>query len=353
MELAGHEYSRLDLEQRTGDLEAIGGIRAVVLDNGVERGTRVLEFRTGGGLRFDVLVDRGMDIGLAEFDDYSFGWRSATGFRHPGLHEVNDEDGLSWLRSMSGLLVTSGLDHTFSPGEYDASHYHHAARPTVRHSLHGRVANIPARLNGYGRRWDGDGAVLWAEGEVRQAAVFGENLMLRRRIETDLGGTEIRLTDTVVNDGFNPTPHMLLYHCDIGWPLLDDGTTLAAPISRTVWTSESAEGKGASALRFGPPVAGFVEQVYQYQLEPDADGRVRVRLTNDKVHRAFELEYDPREFPAFINWVNLRAGEYVVGIEPSTHDIRGEAAARAEGTMIWLGHGDERTYHSNLRFLRS
>jgi Domain of unknown function (DUF4432) len=64
----------------------------------------VLEFRTGGGLRFDVLVDRAMDIGLAEFDDLSVGWRSATGFRHPGLHEVNDEDGLSWLRSMSGLL---------------------------------------------------------------------------------------------------------------------------------------------------------------------------------------------------------------------------------------------------------
>jgi len=88
-----------------------------VLDDGTERGIRVLEFRTGGGLRFDVLVDRAMDIGLAEFDDLSVGWRSATGFRHPALHEVNDEDGLSWLRSMSGLLVSAGRDHTLFGGE--------------------------------------------------------------------------------------------------------------------------------------------------------------------------------------------------------------------------------------------
>ncbi len=329
-----------------------GGVRAVVLENGVERGTRVLEFRTGGGLRFDVLVDRAMDIGVAEFDDYSFGWRSATGFRHPGLHEVNDEDGLSWLRSMSGLVVTCGLDHTLAAGEFDASHYHHPARPTVRHAIHGRIANIPAQLNGYGVRWEGDRAVLWAEGEVRQAAVFGENLVLRRRIEADLGGTEIRLTDTVVNDGFNLTPHMLLYHCDLGWPLLDEGTTLDVPISSTRWTSDSVRVQGASHLRFGPPVTGFVEQVYEHDLGPGADGLVRVRLSNDKIRRAFELEYDPREFPAFIQWVNLRAGEYVVGIEPSTHHVEGEAAARADGTMIWLDHADERTYHSSLRFLR-
>jgi hypothetical protein len=348
----GHEHGRLDLARRTGDLQAVGGVRAVVLDDGVERGTRVLEFRTGGGLRFDVLVDRGMDIGLAEFDDYSFGWRSATGFRHPGLHEVNDEHGLSWLRSMSGLLVTCGLDHALAGGEYDASHYHHPGRPTVRHGLHGRVANIPARLNGYGERWEGDGAVLWAEGEVRQAAVFGENLLLRRRIEADLGGAGIRLTDTVVNDGFNRTPHMLLYHCDLGWPLLDEGSTLEAPISRTRWTSESVEVQGASHLRFGPPVPGFVEQVYEHELDHGPDGRSRARIANDKIGRAFELEYDPREFPAFIQWVNLRAGEYVVGLEPSTHHVQGEEAARADGTMIWLGHAEQRTYHTRFNFLR-
>ena len=204
------------IERHAGDLAAAGGVRSVVLGDGMERGIRVLEFRTGGGLRFDVLVDRAMDIGLAEFDDISVGWRSATGFRNPGLHGVNDEDGLSWLRSMSGLLVSAGLDHTLFGGEVDASSYAYPPRATVRHGLHGRVANIPARLLGYGERWENGRCVLWAEGEVRQAAIFAEHLVLRRRIEADLGGTEIRLSDTVVNAGFDRTPHMFLYHVNVG-----------------------------------------------------------------------------------------------------------------------------------------
>ncbi len=191
MRLHELERSREYVLARTGEFDAVGGVRAVVLDDGVERGIRAIEFRTGGGLRFEVLVDRAMDIGVAEFDDYSFGWRSATGFRHPGLHEINDEDGLSWLRSLSGLVVTCGLDHTLFGGQYDASNYRYPPKDTIRHGLHGRVANIPARLVGYGRAWDGDQAVLWAEGEVRQAAIFGEHLVLRRRVEADLGGHEI------------------------------------------------------------------------------------------------------------------------------------------------------------------
>ena len=87
----------------------------------------------------------------------------------------------------------------------------------VRHGLRGRIANVPARLTGYGERWDGERCVLWAEGEVHQAAIFAENLVLRRRVEADLGGTEIRLTDTVVNAGFDRTPHMFLYHVNEGW----------------------------------------------------------------------------------------------------------------------------------------
>ena len=63
--------------------------------------------------------------------------------------------------------------------------------------LHGRYTGLPARLAGYGARWDGDEFVLWAEGEVVQAALFGEQLTLRRRIEADLGGISLRITDTV------------------------------------------------------------------------------------------------------------------------------------------------------------
>ena len=78
----------------------------------------------------------------------------------------------SWLRSFSGLLVTCGLDHALLMGSEDAAHYRYANRPVVDQPLHGRIANIPGRLLGYGECWQGDDCVLWCEGQIEQAAVY-------------------------------------------------------------------------------------------------------------------------------------------------------------------------------------
>ena len=51
-----------------------------------------------------------------------------------------------------------------------------------------------------------------------------------RRIEADLGGNAIRIRDRVVNEGFYPTPHMLCYHLNVGYPVLDEGSRYLAPI---------------------------------------------------------------------------------------------------------------------------
>jgi hypothetical protein len=293
-----------------------------------------------------------MDIGPAEHAGRAFGWRSATGFRHPSLHEYRDEDGLSWLRSFSGLVVTAGLDHTLFTAEADASQYHYPFRKSVWNGLHGRVANIPARLIGYGEEWrSADTCTLWAEGEVRQAAVFGEHLRLRRRVEADLGGNSIRLTDTVTNAGFDPTPHMLLYHINLGWPLVDEGTRLVAPIARTSMFTDSVSTQRVSYQRMPPPQPGFVEQVYAHDLVSGEDGQVAVALINERLGFGFQLEWSSREFPYFFEWLHLREGAYAVGLEPSTHNVGGEAAARADGSMIWLGPGEARAYHTTFTIL--
>lgn len=354
VKLNGRDYDRYALARLAGDLSAAGGVRSVVLDDGSERGIRTLEFRTGAGLSFDVLVDRAMDLGGAEFEGRGFGWRSATGFRHPGLHEYRDDDGLSMMRSFSGLLLTAGLDHTLFGVEVDASQYRYPPRRTVSNGLHGRVANLPARLTGYGEQWQDDGrCVLWAEGEVRQAAIFGEHLQLTRRVEADLGGTEIRLIDRVRNAGFDPTPHMYLYHINIGWPFLDEGARYEMPLRRTLWQSDSVTDQGLSNTDMPGPLSGFVEQVYEHELQPDADGLVRPRLVNDRLGMYFELEYDAAQFPSFFQWMHLREGAYAVGFEPSTHHVQGETAAREDGSMTFLEPGEERLYTTTFRVGRT
>jgi len=352
MRLHGRELDRSGVARLAGDLSAAGGVRSVVLEDGAERGIRALEFRTGTGLAFDVLVDRAMDIGPAEHAGRAIGWRSATGFRHPALHEYRDEDGISWLRSFSGLIVTAGLDHTLFTAEVDAAHYRYPFRPKVWNGLHGRVANIPARLMGYGEDWrSADTCTLWAEGEVRQAAVFGEHLRLRRRVEADLGSNEIRLVDVVTNAGFDPTTHMFLYHINLGWPLVDEGTRFVAPIVRTPWFTDSVREQQVSYQRMPPPQAGFVEQVYAHDVAAGDDGRVVVAVVNERLELGYQLAWSASEFPHFFQWLHLREGAYAVGLEPSSHAVVGEAAARADGSMIWLGAGESRAYHTTMTIL--
>jgi hypothetical protein len=351
MKLNGQDFSRLDLERRTGDLAAAGGVRKVVLDDGSERGVRALEFRTGSGLAFDVLVDRAMDFGPAEHKGRSFGWCSPTGIRHPGLHENADEAGVAWLRSFSGLQTTGGLDHTFASAEVDASQYRYPLRKTMQHGLHGRVANIPATLHGYGQRWDGDRCLLWAEGEIRQAAVFGEHLRLHRRIESEIGGNEIRLHDTVRNHGFERSPHMLLYHIDLGWPLIDQGSRLVAPIARTLWYSPSVPVQRLSYQVMAAPAAGVDEQAYEHELVADSEGRMRIAVINEQLNFGVMVEWHAREFPRFVEWLHLREGAYVIGVEPSTHHVQGDQAARDDGSMVWLEHGESRSYQTVITVL--
>src|SRR2546428_7761948 len=175
--LRGRSYGRRELLRRVGRLEQLAGVRLVTVGDGAERGVRLLEFRTGTGFQFDVLVERAFDIGRCEHSGRALGWQSAVGFAGPWFYEP---EGLGFLRTFGGgLLTTCGLDHTLFMAEDTAAQYHYPPKATETFGLHGRVSNRPARLAGYGERWEGDEVVLYAEGEVLQAAVLGGQLVLR------------------------------------------------------------------------------------------------------------------------------------------------------------------------------
>ena len=353
VELYGKSYSRAQIEA-AGGLAHAAGVRMMVLDNGVERGNRVLEFRSGTGLRFTVMIDRAMDIGDCDHCGRGIGWQSPAGFRHPSLHEYEGESGLGWLRSFSGLMVTCGLDHILFMAEAPSGSYIYGPRQSAAHSLHGRIGYIPAKLSGYGESWDGDRCTLWAEGVVTQAAVFAEHLELHRRIEIEVGTNEIRLSDRVVNRGFYRTPHMYLYHVNVGHPVLAEGSRYVAPIADVVWAGHAGEDyrrQGVGYRTMPAPQTGFHEQVWQHEMAVDAVGEVPVMLVNDHLEIAFEVINRKDQFPCNYQWQNFHAGQYAIGMEPSTNHVRGRAFATERGELIRLEHGDERRYDVTFRIL--
>src|SRR5919108_3266795 len=132
-ELDASTYSRSELLRRVGRLEQAAGVRLVTLGDGAERSVRVLEFRTGTGFEFDVLVDRAFDVGRCEHSGRALGWQSNAGFAGPWFYEP---DGLGFLRTFGGgLLATCGLDHTLFMAEDTAAQYHYPPKATETYGL--------------------------------------------------------------------------------------------------------------------------------------------------------------------------------------------------------------------------
>src|ERR687888_1971570 len=102
MRLFGNDLTRADLLERVGRLEQVAGVRLVTLGDGAERGVRLLEFRTGTGFEFDVLVDRAFDVGRCEHAGRSLAWQSNSGFAGPWFYEP---EGLGFFRTFGGGLL--------------------------------------------------------------------------------------------------------------------------------------------------------------------------------------------------------------------------------------------------------
>jgi len=345
-ELFGARWSRAELSRRIGRLDQVAGVRLVALGDGGERGVRVLEFRTGSGFRFDVLVDRAFDIGHAELRGVPLAWESAVGWEGPWFAE---QEGLGWLRTWGGgLLTTCGLEHALFMAEDTAAQYHYPAKPSESHGLHGRVSNRPARLTAYGERWEGDECTLYAEGEVQVATVMGEQLVLRRRVETRVGESRLRIHDVVENVGWDPTPHMLLYHVNTGFPIVDEGSELLVPARAVDARGDyPVDGYGT----FHAPQAGYLEQVFVHEIAAEADGTVPVAVVNRTLGLGLYELFRRDQLPHHFVWRMLGEGTYVVGIEPCTTRVEGRLAARERGELIVLGPGERREYDLELGVL--
>ncbi|PRD44755.1 hypothetical protein C5748_04990 [Phyllobacterium phragmitis] len=168
------------------------------------------------------------------------------------------------------------------------------------------------------------------------------------------GANEIRLHDRVVNRGFYRTPHMYCYHINVGYPVLADGARYLAPISDVVWAAHAGDSykKQDTGYRtMPPPQMRFHEQVWQHEMAADRNGEVPVALVNDRLGIGFEVVTRKDQFPCMYEWQNFQAGQYALGLEPSTNHVLGHGAARERGELICLEHGEERRYDTTMRIL--
>jgi galactose mutarotase-like enzyme len=324
----------------------IGGIETSILDNGPGKGTRIAWINTGTGLRFKVVLDRGMDIADAFFNENSLAWISHAGIVAP---QPFSNQGIDWLRTFAGgLLTTCGISSMGPPNSDESG----------SRGLHGNYSNLTAELISI-RQPDIFSKDLSFEivGKIRETTTFGPSLELTRKISGRLGLPEIHIKDTVVNRGNTPAPHMLLYHINCGWPLIDEGT-------RIVWHGEK-QPKPSDAnntdfngvhkfTRCAAPMdahAGFGEDVAFILPKADEENLVICGYANDELGLGLKISFSKEQLPWLINWQHWGKNEYVTALEPATNPPIGQVAAKENGTLIYLKPGQKREYELKFEVL--
>lgn len=308
------------LRPLVGDLRQFASVRPVVLEDGAERGQRALLFSTGGGLDFSVLPDRSMDIGTLQFRGLPLAWQSPAGLRSPFLADQEADAGRGFNRSLSGFLVTCGLEHIRQPSDGSP--------------LHGRLPGTPARLLAQGEDWDRDEPILYAESEAVQAAYGREHLRLRRRIEAPVGGTRLSLLDRVENGSGAPGPHALLYHMNFGYPGIGPGTTVSLD-----------DVPRLGPLAFADPRAS--PAVTCLGAGPAPRARCTVRPPKGTAGVWIEIAFDTQTLPFVQFWTDMRPGIGVLAVEPCTTDRRPDGTS--DGGIL-LEPGEVRNYRIDITF---
>ena len=331
MKLYGREWTRREVESRVGRIEQIGGVRRAQWSEGPESGVEQIQVRTGAGLSYSILPSRGLDIGLAEFGGIPLCWLSPNAEMHPAFY---NDHGLAWLRTAAGgLLMTCGLTQVGSPGTDGGEEL----------GLHGRAHHTPARhvcAEGY---WERDEYFTVVRGKVEETSIFGWNLRLTRRITSCLGKNEIVIQDVVENAGFEPAPHMLLYHFNFGFPLLDTETEIRFPLGSVTPREPNLPLEGLE--NWQSPQAGYRERVYYHEnLSTAVDGIAAVTLRNPHFPLAdrpliVRLAWKTRSLPILVQWKMPGEGTHVLGIEPANCHVEGRAAERERGTLVILEPG--------------
>lgn len=340
------DFSKSDWLNKVSNLAQIGGIETSVLDNGRGRGTRIAWINTGTGFRFKVVIDRAMDIADAFFNQYNLSWISKLGVTAPAPFA---DKGVDWLRTFSGgLLVTCGLSHVGGPEEDEFG----------KRGLHDQISNTPAEIISIKQPDPLNGDLeMSITGKMIQGHPLGGLLELTRTIRCTLGDPTIHIDDVVQNIGNVDSPHMLLYHFNFGWPLIDSGTRL---LWEGTWEPRE-QGEDNKIFKDGHDFKTCQEPREDHRgggeeaviIKPNCDnqGLSKCGIFNANLGFALTLAFKNEQLPWLTNWQHWGPGEYVTGLEPGTNPPLGQKLMRERNELIILKPNEKKTYNLSLGIL--
>jgi hypothetical protein len=196
-----------------------------------------------------------------------------------------------------GMLYTCGLD---------------AIGGVEGHPIHGRIHSIPAEI----REIAADEKGVRIVAEMRDTALFGPDLALVRTFTAAAGADEIKISDRIENRAFRDEKYCMLYHVNVGYPVVDEGARIAGNFAKSLPRTPWAKHEMAKMLKVESPLPNAEETCYFHMTK---DGVMSIE--NPRAGKRFTVSSSLRRF---VQWKSRASGDYVVALEPCTSWLDGE-----------------------------
>jgi hypothetical protein len=322
-----------------GDLSQIFNVKEYRFTGGRSDGVRAVDVENGIGIHMTVLLDRCLDISHLRFGDVNIGYIAPCGIVAPQYFGDREFD---FLRSFTvGFLTTGGLSSIGTPCDDNSEHL----------GLHGRISNTPAEnVSVYVEEIDGI-PVFKARGTMREARLFGEYLTLTREISCAFGEKKFTITDTVENKSFKTLPHMQLYLCNYGYPMLSENSRLILPSLKVLPRNDHANTGLSRWKEIEPPQDDFEEMCYYHDLACDKNGNTFSGIYNPTVETGIIMHFNKTMLDQFTQWKMMGKGEYVLGLEPGNARMESRIVERECGRLKQIEPGEKKVYHLAVEFI--
>lgn len=315
-------------------------IKQLRLNEGPSQGVELLLIESDR-VRAAICPTRGMSLWKANIDGIPVGWNSPVpGPIHPSYVPLQESSGLGWLDGFDELLVRCGL-RSFGAPDVDPS------SGQLLYPLHGRIGNLPARELQV--RVDPEHSLLEVSATVFETRFLQFNLQLQAKYSIAFGAAEIGVHDRVVNASASAADMQLLYHINVGRPLLDAGSRLHLSCDRVVARNEHAASDIKSWHTYLPPTAGYEEQVYFSRGIANEKGWSLAVLEANQT-QGFAVHYQTESLPYFTQWKNTVAESdgYVTGLEPGTGFPNPRSFEAEQGRLVRIEAHSALDFHLKL-----
>lgn len=310
------------------------GAEQYVLQGGKGEGMHFLWVRNGLGLELWLSLDRAGDVSRVSFRGDNMGYFAPCGYVAPAYY---DSKGAGFLKSFTaGFFTTCGLTAVGSPCTDEGEEL----------PLHGTLSHIPAIVSAI----EESECELIIKLKVTDAALFGRKLLLERVYRVSFAENAFSVEDTVTNLADTESPYMILYHCNMGYPLLDENSTLRIPNSGITPRNAHAAEHIETALQMQKPETGYEECCYYYDVA-ETDGIARVGLFGDSIGKGVVMSYKKAELPFFTEWKMMGKTDYVLGLEPGNCTPDGRDVLRKNGTLQFLAPDEKKRTALGFAFL--